>query len=585
MKSSLEQIKKLALEQRETREKLYLQSFAPLDDHLAQATKDMQEMRSCYDDLLSAAAATANSAYEFSESLREMGTCLLERTGSSAYGESEGVLQMLGKAQLELQEIVDAYRSHVVRTITIPSESLLSELRKVEEMKSQCDDKREVYEHMLARYREKGKFGIGNGEQPITSQQVKEARIEYDEAARLCIFRAKSLKQGQCHSLLTQAARHHTAQLHLFRNGFKSLVEIDPRVRLVSEKQRIDCQVGLDEGEDYGSEMRNSYENNKHVELDEADLPNPHFLNVEEAARTFRKNHEAQTISQRPRPSSHSAPIYTEKLNPADKGTEIHPSVQKLQTYVLPTPARAKILSAITTRSGLQSSSTSLSTSSTNLRHSFPLHTERNSNSSPIPPPPPDRCSFTQFERHNSFDLNRNKRQAYSDPIPSKPIVSTSGPLTSKELPSGLLSRIPVSQLSTSANVSYSASPAPVSSPRITELHELPRPPDSIALKTLNSSSIAHSAPLAVRNHEHPPSNKSPKLASNIASRLLASPLIVPRSFSMPARSSKAKPFDMGASQILDQVEDFTSPPLSPISISDMKPLSSISKQSPVLGK
>lgn len=71
---------------------------------------------------------------------------------------------------------------------------------------------------MLARYREKGKFGIGNGEQPITSQQVKEARIEYDEAARLCIFRAKSLKQGQCHSLLTQAARHHTAQVPFASN-------------------------------------------------------------------------------------------------------------------------------------------------------------------------------------------------------------------------------------------------------------------------------------------------------------------------------------------------------------------------------
>ena len=28
------------------------------------------------------------STSEFSESLREMGTCLLERTGSSAYGES-----------------------------------------------------------------------------------------------------------------------------------------------------------------------------------------------------------------------------------------------------------------------------------------------------------------------------------------------------------------------------------------------------------------------------------------------------------------------------------------------------------------
>lgn len=66
---------------------------------------------------------------------------------------------------------------------------------------------------MLARYKEKGKFRSGICEQSITSQQVKEARSEYDEAARLCIFRANSLKQGQGHSLLTQAARHHTAQV------------------------------------------------------------------------------------------------------------------------------------------------------------------------------------------------------------------------------------------------------------------------------------------------------------------------------------------------------------------------------------
>lgn len=79
---------------------------------------------------------------------------------------------------------------------------------------------REVYEHMLAQYRERGKFGSGKGES-ITSQQVKEARIEYDEVARRCIFRVKSLKQGQCRSLLTQAARHHTAQV-FFAFGMSS---------------------------------------------------------------------------------------------------------------------------------------------------------------------------------------------------------------------------------------------------------------------------------------------------------------------------------------------------------------------------
>lgn len=157
---------------------------------------------------------------------------------------------------------------------------------------------REVYEHMLARYREKGKLRTGICEQPITSQQVKEARTEYDEAARLCIFRAQSLKQGQGHSLLTQAARHHTAQvpsasnmcsvsifsallefnsfifpsnlifpckqLNLFFKAVESLVEVDPKVKQVSKEQHIDCQTVLNEGEDDGSEMRNNFVNNEH---------------------------------------------------------------------------------------------------------------------------------------------------------------------------------------------------------------------------------------------------------------------------------------------------------------------------------
>ncbi|XP_066326957.1 uncharacterized protein At2g33490-like [Miscanthus floridulus] len=48
-------------------------------DELLAAAQDMTDMRSCYDNLLSVAAAIANSAYEFSEALQEMGTCLLKR--------------------------------------------------------------------------------------------------------------------------------------------------------------------------------------------------------------------------------------------------------------------------------------------------------------------------------------------------------------------------------------------------------------------------------------------------------------------------------------------------------------------------
>lgn len=88
------------------------------------ALQDMQDMRDCYDTLLSAAAATASSAYgrvgtleyrsfilsffsssfhafhivyyslltEFSESLRDMGSCLLEKTALNDHADETGTL-------------------------------------------------------------------------------------------------------------------------------------------------------------------------------------------------------------------------------------------------------------------------------------------------------------------------------------------------------------------------------------------------------------------------------------------------------------------------------------------------------------
>ncbi|XP_022854593.1 uncharacterized protein At2g33490-like [Olea europaea var. sylvestris] len=47
---------------------------------LDQASQDMVDLRDCYDKLFSVAAETANNVYGFSESLGEMGDCLLEKT-------------------------------------------------------------------------------------------------------------------------------------------------------------------------------------------------------------------------------------------------------------------------------------------------------------------------------------------------------------------------------------------------------------------------------------------------------------------------------------------------------------------------
>ena len=74
---------------------------------------------------------------------------------------------------------------------------------------------RNVYEYMVAQQKDKGR-SKGGKDESITLQQLQTAREEYDEEATLCVFRLKSLKQGQSRSLLTQAARHHAAQVFLY---------------------------------------------------------------------------------------------------------------------------------------------------------------------------------------------------------------------------------------------------------------------------------------------------------------------------------------------------------------------------------
>jgi hypothetical protein len=71
---------------------------------------------------------------------------------------------------------------------------------------------RQEYEAMRAAYREKGRSRHSKTE-TLSSEQLQAYFLDYQEDAALFIFRLKSLKQGQFRSILTQAARHHSAQV------------------------------------------------------------------------------------------------------------------------------------------------------------------------------------------------------------------------------------------------------------------------------------------------------------------------------------------------------------------------------------
>ncbi|CAI0396836.1 unnamed protein product [Linum tenue] len=578
MKSPLGKFRGFKLHKSDSKDKRDFLHPAHLDE-LAQAAEDMQDMRNCYDSLLSAAAATANSAYEFSESLREMGTCLLEKTALHDDEESGKILLMLGKAQFELQKFVDNYRSHIFLTITNPSESLLNELRTVEDMKRQCDEKRNVYEYMAAQQKEKGRSKSGKGES-FTMQQLRSAHEEYNEEATLCIFRLKSLKQGQSRSLLTQAARHHAAQLNFFRKGLKSLEVVDPQVKLVTEQHHIDYQFnGLEDdsredGEDdaeaindttEGGELSFDYrlDNKKRYDT----LPSRSSMEVSSLSMSCfgislcillqlnpDRNHGDLPISSRePKSGSHSAPIFPErKFDPGERIRQMQHSPRKSNNaYVLPTPGDAKFaVSSRTSTSTSQTKSTTDYGMRAPLWHSSPLDQKRpekdpgesNGSSNPsttqlLPP---------RLSEGISYDNNKGVRQAFSGPIIGKSMPTTK---------QGVV---------TSPRVSPTASP-PLSSPKINELHELPRPPGILAGKPVKpTASSGHSAPL-VRNNEPYVVHRHSGGGTTLASPLPIPPLSVSRSFSIPSSSQRAMSIKNKGGGEAD------SPPLTPLSLANLK--------------
>ncbi|KAL5760269.1 hypothetical protein ACOSQ2_019107 [Xanthoceras sorbifolium] len=626
MKTSLRRFRGFTLHKHgDAKDRRDLRPLVQLDE-LAQASQDMDDMRDCYDSLLSAAAATANSAYEFSESLKEMGTCLLEKTALIDNEEFGKVLLMLGKVQFELQKLVDNYRYHINQTITIPSESLLNELRTVEEMKRQCDEKRNVFEYMLTRQKEKGRSKSGKGE-TFSIQQMQAAHDDYDEEATLFIFRLKSLKQGQFRSLFTQAARHHAAQLCFFKKALNSLEVVEPRVKMVTDQQHIDYQFsGLEDddagedGDDDGYDTHDDGElsfdygqsdqeenvvstSQNSMEVDQADITFPKVAIVETAKENLDRSYRKSLSLHRDiRISSQSAPLFAEdKSDPADRMRQMRPlSTRKFNTYVLPTPVDTKSSNSTGSGSSVPHTlKTSLSGRTNNLWHSSPLdqkkHDKRlgdekvsrstaqsvlresNSNTTftPLPPPLADGLLFSRLDRLDASDSKKIKRQAFSGPLTSKPWPTKPVAKEHPQLFSGPILRNPMAQPTASPpKVSPSASPTYMSPPKISELHELPRPPASSTPKSSRPMDlIGHSAPLAPRGKLLSATKKSVK-NSNAATPLPTPPQAITRSFSIPSNSHKMNALDVSRPLEAAHNLGMFSPPLTPISLPIEKPSS-----------
>ncbi|GAU16571.1 hypothetical protein TSUD_168020 [Trifolium subterraneum] len=634
MKSSLKKLRGLALHHNHKHhDSNKKKTILPLGqfDELAQATREMQDMRDCYDTLLSAAAATASSAYEFAESLRDMGSCLLEKTALNDHEEETGkVLLMLGKIQFKLQKLIDNYRSHIIQTITVPSESLLNELRIVEEMKRQCDEKRDVYDYMVTKYRERGRSKGGKGE-TFTLQQLQTARDEYDEEATLFVFRLKSLKQGQSRSLLTQAARHHAAQSCFFKKAAKSLETVEPHVNSVTEQQHIDYHFsGLEEEDgdegDYGDEDDDGYDENddgelsfdygpneqerdvstsrNSMELDQVEFTLPRGSSAEAAKENLDKL-QRNLFSFRFRTGSQSAPLFPDnKPDTSERLRQMRPSLsRKFSSYVLPTPVDAKSPISFFPKNPKHSTmQTNLNEPTKNLWHSSPLEQKkhekdtgdehsgpnirnaqsvlRESNSNAaftrLPLPLVDGPVSLNHDNVSAYS-KKIKRHAFSGPLTSSPWPTRPVSTENVQLFSGPLlpTRIP-QPLSSSPKASPSASPTIASSPKISELHELPRPPTNFPPNSRLLGLVGHSGPLVPRGQKVSAANNS--AVSSVASPLPMPPQAMARSFSIPSSSARLGALhgsrERESSHTSTLSEDIASPLLTPIALSSSRPSS-----------
>ncbi|URE13150.1 BAR domain [Musa troglodytarum] len=575
MKSSLRRLRGFAFhkdEQKQKREK----GLVAHQDELLKASQDIHDIRNCYDGLLSAAAAIENSAYEFSEALKELGTCLLEKTALDDDEESGKLLLMLGKAQLELQKLVNTYRVHVVQTITTPSESLLKELQTVEEMKRQCDDKRDVY--MLAAQNGKGRLKNAKGD-TFSLQQLQAAKEDYEEEATLFLFRLKSLKQGQSRSILTQAARHNASQLNFFRKGVKSL-EVVEHIKIVAEQQHIDYQLnGLEDNQLEGYEVDDSVENGDDGELSFNYQQHDQHRDVSYFSRNSmeddvdRCESDSSPFNKDVRAVSLSAPLFSDR-NPKSSETtsQMQPlSTERFYTYTLPTPVDVKSSTSTGPTNSISASGVeNKGVCPTQLWHSSPLQPNflgNNYRDVELPSPTglpikqsvskenktvgspirmPSACTeggMSQLITSNTSDSKKIGRQVFSGPLTSKPLPSKPASFTSNSMSS--VEHLPGVPAKPTSTPTPKLSVPPVTSPRINELHELPRPPIGCR-KQLGSFNLnGHSAPLVPRGQGVNATIKQVPISSCIATPLPEPPGVMVRSFSIPSNGRKSNSTDV----------------------------------------
>lgn len=260
---------------------------------------------------------------------------------------------------------------------------------------------------------------------------------------------------------------------------------------------------------------------------------------------------------------SRSGPLSpNKKFDPAERLAQMRSPSQKFSSYVLPTPKDTKAPASANDDAVPRNYRLS-SLNTPNMWHSSPLQRNKyekivDNFSEPITvrtqsvlKESNDNRKFSRFSNpvteglspprqdpRGSSDYKKIRRQAFSGPLtaepwPYKPNLSSSGPITGgyPRPFSGPILRNPMTRPASAPKLSSRLSNSFVSSPKISELHELPRPPSHLAVPPHR---VVHSGPLVSASSL---SGANKTVMPTALSALPVPSKVISRSYSIPARS------------------------------------------------
>jgi len=277
----------------------------------------------------------------------------------------------------------------------------------------------------------------------------------------------------------------------------------------------------------------------------------------------------------KPEFNTHSAPILAGNLpDPSERFWQMKPSSAK-HSYKLPTPVDDNNLrSAGAHRTYHSQQFESKPHVVKNLSHSSPL---KPSGHVKMPSSTEGISTFSQ----SGSDYKKIKTESWSGPIPSKSGSGLGKPssLNDRRSPMTQHHAMPGNPQSHSrqpSSVSPKMLPHPTKSPKISELHELPRPPANV--ESLRPSGlVGYSGPLVSKRQTQipaAPARASPT-ASQTPSPLPLPPATLTRSYSIPSNSQRIPIITVN--RLLEvrnsrEGSDISSPPLTltPLSLTDL---------------